>query len=189
MRMNRNRTSILACCFSMGMVAVLAPASARADEPSPHPGIGGHVGIATPLVTITSDNTTTISDQFTLAHPIGIGFKLNDKLAIDFETVLNNPIHPRGSTSLVVDPGVVYDLGSVVVGLRLAWKVQANTNFGLIPLVHKGIADLGGGATWFIEAAFPSFINATPDVTAGTTTVDGKLTFEFNVVLHTGIGF
>jgi hypothetical protein len=174
----------------MGIVAVLAPASARADGTSPHPGIGGHVGVATPLVTITSDDTTTISDQFTLLHPIGIGFKLSDKAALDFETVLGNPIHPRGSTSLVVDPGIVYDMGSVVVGLRVAWKVQANTNFGLIPLVHKGIVDLGGGANWFIEAAFPSFINASPDTTTGTgTTTSGKTTFEFNVVLHTGIGF
>lgn len=185
--MSRNRTSILACRFFIGMMAVLAPVAARADEPTPHPGIGGHVGVATPLVTFSSDKTTSISDQFTLLHPIGIGFKLSDKLAIDFETVLGNPIHPRGSTSLLVDPGVVYNMGSVVIGLRLAWKVQSETNFGLIPLIHKGIFDLGGGATWYVEAAFPTFISAGFDATK--TPPADKTTFELNVVLHTGIGF
>jgi len=176
----RASASWLAGCFSVGVIVTAAPA--RGD--GAHPGIGGHVGIATPLVTVTSDDTTTIGDQFTLLHPIGIGFQLTDKLAIDFETVLGNPIHPRGTTNLVIDPGVVYNTGAVVLGLRVAWKESAATNFGLIPLIHKGIFDLGGGANWFIEAAFPSFINATSDG-AG----NDKTTFEFNVVVHTGIGF
>jgi len=189
-----NRVRIVACCLFVGSIAVLAPGSARADDPNPaaaptslHPGVGGHLGVATTLVTAGSDPTRTISDQFTLAFPIGIGFKLSDKLAIDFETVVGNPVSPRGTTSLTVDPGVVYDMGSVVVGLRVAWGIQAATNFGLIPLVHKGIADLGNGATWFVEAAFPTAVSLT---TAGTPQVpEDKTTFAFNVVFHTGIGF
>lgn len=179
------KASILACCFSIGMLIVFAPARARADEPSPHPGVGGHIGVAAPLVTLSSDNTTTIGDQFTLVFPIGIGFKLTDKAAIDFETQLNNPISPKGSTSMVIDPGILYDMGSFVIGLRLAWKVQSNTNFGVIPLIHKGISSVGGGGTWFIEAAFPTFISSG---TVGTPPED-KTTFELNVVIHTGIGF
>jgi hypothetical protein len=169
----------------LGILA-LASSQARADGTSPHPGIGGHVGFAIPLVTVTSDDTTTISDQFTLAVPIGIGFKLGEKAAIDFETVVGNPISPRGTTGLTVDPGIVYDMGAFVVGLRLAWKIQADTNFGLIPLIHKGIVDLGGGANWFVEAAFPSFLNIGAD--PANTGAD-RTTFEFNVVFHTGVGF
>jgi hypothetical protein len=191
------RKTVLACGFSMGLLAILAPTAARADEqapppepaaaPSLHPGVGGHLGIATPLVTVTSDNTTTISDQFTLAFPIGIGFPLTDKLAIDFETIVGNPIHPRGTTSFTVDPGVVYNLGTVVIGLRIKWDVQAATNVGLIPLIHKGVADLGHGANWFVEAAFPTSLSFSGPA-AGTTGAD-KTTFSFNVVFHTGIGF
>jgi hypothetical protein len=177
----------------MGLMAVLAPAIARADEPGPapstgaslHPDIGGHVGIATTLVTLGSDKTTTISDQFTLAFPIGIGFKLTDKVAIDFETVVGNPISPRGITSLTVDPGLVYDMGSVVIGLRLAFGIGGPTNFGLIPLVHKGVSDLGHGATWFVEAAFPTSVS----LIAGTPPASDETKFAFNVVFHTGIGF
>jgi hypothetical protein len=176
---------MLACCFSISLLVALAPKRARADEPNPHPGVGGHVGIATGLVTVSSDDATTISDQFTLSYPIGIGFKLGEKTAIDFETVVHVPISPKGATSLTVDPGIVHDMGSFVLGLRLAWDIQANTNFGLIPLIHKGVAQLGGGANWFVEAAFPIALSS--GVTGNPP--EDKTTFSLTVVLHTGIAF
>lgn len=138
---------------------------------SPGPRLGGHIGTATPLVTISS-TTTTIADAFTLLHPIGISLKF-EKVTVDFETVVVNPIEPSGRTGLVIDPGVIYNFGPVAAGLRLAWQ-QADSNFGLIPLVNKGILDIGD-ATWFVEAAFPTFYAAG--------------TVQFNTVLHTGVGF
>lgn len=135
------------------------------------PRLGGHIGTATPLLTV-SKSTTTIADSFTLLHPIGISLKF-EKVVVDFETVVVNPIEPSGRTGLVIDPGVIYNFGPVAAGLRLAWQ-QADSNFGLIPLVNKGIVDIGE-ATWFIEGAFPTFY-------AGGTV-------QFNTVLHTGVGF
>jgi hypothetical protein len=170
---------------SLGLLA-LAPGRAGADGQSLHPGVGGHVGLATSLVTITSDDTVSIADQFTLAVPIGIGLRLTEKATIDFETVVGNPISPRGTTGLTVDPGILYDTGSFAIGLRLAWKVQADTNVGVIPLVHKGIAEIGGGASWFVEAALPSFISVGADPA---NTGEDKATVEVNVVFHTGIAF
>lgn len=106
--MTTTTTTILAC-VSLGLLAV-APTVARADDaaasapaaPSPHAGIGGHVGVAIPFVFLNSDKTQTIGDQFTLAFPIGIGFQLTDKAAIDFETIVGNPISPRGGTGLSI---------------------------------------------------------------------------------------
>lgn len=135
------------------------------------PRLGGHVGVATPFVTL-SKNTTTIADQFTLLHPIGISVKF-DKVTVDFETVVVNPIEPGGQVSMVIDPGVVYNFGPVAAGLRLAWQ-QAQSNFGLIPLVNKGITNIGE-TTWFVEAAFPTFYD------------DNGV--ALNMVLHSGIGF
>ena len=157
-----------------------APAAELADEANhvgsqprvqAGPRLGGHIGTATPLVTV-SKSTTTIADSFTLLHPIGISLKF-DRIVVDFETVVVNPIEPSGRTGLVIDPGVVYNFGPVAAGLRLAWQ-QADSNFGLIPLVNKGIVDIGD-ATWFVEGAFPTFY-------AGGTV-------QFNTVLHTGVGF
>lgn len=137
------------------------------------PKVGGHIGVATPLVTI-ADETTTIGDAFVLAVPIGISVKVSDRLVIDFETIVQTPVDPLGTTSFVVDPGIVYNWGPVATGLRAAFQINQRSNFGLIPLINRGLVDFGGG-TWFIEAAFPTFV------------VDGD--FSFTTVLHTGIGF
>jgi hypothetical protein len=144
---------------------------APAPTPANGPRLGGHIGTATALVTV-SKSVSTIADQFTLLHPIGISLKY-DRITVDFETVVVNPIDPGGRTGLVIDPGVVYNFGPVAAGLRLAWQ-QADSNFGLIPLVNKGLLDIGE-ATWFVEAAFPTFY-----ADAGVQT---------NLVLHSGIGF
>jgi len=115
-----------------------------------------------------------IGDQFTVLNPIGIGFKLSPKVVLDFETVVATAVHPGGITGLVVDPGVVYDTGPLAIGLRAAWKINAKENFGLIPLFNRALVH-GEKVTWFVEAAFPTFISH-----------DGV---EFNAVLHTGLGF
>ena len=146
-------------------------AAAPSQTSNREPRLGGHVGIATPFVTLSSE-TTTIADQFTLLHPIGISVKF-DKVTVDFETVVVNPIEPSGNVGLVIDPGVVYNFGPFAAGLRLAWQ-QAESNFGLIPLINKGIVDFGE-ATWFVEAAFPTFYSDS--------------TVALNMVLHSGVGF
>jgi hypothetical protein len=147
---------------------------AHAQEVPPTTKVGGHIGVALPLVTVSS-KTTTIADNVTILNPIGVSVKMSPHLVIDFETVVSTPVKPTGGTTgLVVDPGVVYDWGVVATGLRAAWQIGAPPNFGLIPLINKGLVDLGR-ATWFVEAAFP--------------TAYSEHKVAFNVVLHTGIGF
>lgn len=165
---------------SAALVVAVAPANGVAQGPR----VGGHVGLAAPLVTIPSEgDTTDIGDQFTLVAPIGITVKLTERLAVDFETQVGNPIDPMRSdatttrrTSLVVAPGLVYNFGPFAAGLRVASEIGAESNVGLIPLVNRGLFPVGA-ATWFVEAAFPTFVHASqPDVT-------------FTAVIHTGIGF
>jgi hypothetical protein len=50
----------------------------------------------------------------------------------------------------------------------------------LIPLINKGVVDLGFG-TWFVEAAFPIVYHGSGLGTGAFVT--------FDAVLHTGIGF
>jgi hypothetical protein len=142
--------------------------------------IGGHIGVATPLVTRTSESSanTDISDTFTLVVPIGVTAKLSEKLAVDFETQVVSPLKPKGGVSkLVVAPGVVYNLGVVAAGLRVASSIGDPPNVGLIPIINRGLFPVGG-ATWFVEAAFPTFWHRAPDP---------RVTFD--VVIHTGIAF
>jgi hypothetical protein len=188
--MTTKTTSILACCVATGLVAAIAPATAHADDAAapaaanPHPGIGGHVGIALPLVFLNSDNSQSIGDKVVLAFPIGIGFKITDKAAIDFETIVGNQVHPRGGVGFTVDPGIIYDTGPFLIGGRLGFDVGAPTNFKLIPLIHKAIANIGAGANWFVEGAFPVTFTFTSNATG-----NDKTTVELDIVFHTGIGF
>jgi hypothetical protein len=175
----------LACSLGVGLAAAAMTTQAKAEGPS----VGGHIGVATPIVTV-SKTTTTIGDGFTLLTPLGVTVKPGGKLVIDFEVVVATPISKPDGNGLVVDPGVVYNWGAFATGLRLAFKTNHITNVGIIPLINFGLADLGG-ATWFIEAAFPTFVESEADVLpAGSTeTPKHHARGEFNAVLHTGFGF
>ena len=61
----------------------------------------------------------------------------------------------------------------VTVHTSVAYQVGEAGNIGAIPLVNKGFAL--GNITWFIEAAFPTFVK------------QGEVTF--NAVAHTGVAF
>jgi hypothetical protein len=52
----------------------------------------------------------------------------------------------------------------------------------VIPLVHRAVANIGAGANWFVEAAFPVTFSFT-------TTPTNKTNTELDLVFHTGIGF
>jgi hypothetical protein len=162
--------------------------------------LGGHVGVAVPLVTFQGytssgyaapplDKTRTLDEQFNLAFPIGVTVKTSRRVAVDFEVIVSTQVHPAGSTQLTIDPGVIYDWGPVATGLRLAVPVGAEPlAIGVIPLVNRGITKIGG-AMWFVEAAFPLIYHASgagvqPNGAVGTNSL-----VEFNVALHTGFGF
>jgi hypothetical protein len=154
-----------------GLAVVSLPGSALAQAR-----VGGHIGIAAPLVTITSDDSTNVVDDTVIVNPIGITVKLTDRVAVDFETQVVSPVDPTGDTGFVVAPGLIYNTGPVALGLRIASQIGVPANVGIIPLINRGLFPVGQ-ATWFVEVAFPTFISSErPDV-------------AFNVVLHTGIGF
>ncbi|HXU03007.1 MAG TPA: hypothetical protein VN903_18700 [Polyangia bacterium] len=142
-----------------GAAAMPPPVVAAAPTPAPSSGprmVGGHVGAAVPVVSFHSvgQTTRTPSDQFTIAVPIGVSVHVAPVWVVDFEVVVASDVKPWGGTTLTIDPGVVYTALPVALGLRAKFDVGSTANFGLIPLIHKGIVDVGE-ANWFVEAAFP----------------------------------
>ena len=159
-----------------------APPPVVASTPTPAPSggprmVGGHVGAAVPVVSFHSvgQSTKTPSDQLTIAVPIGVSVHVSPVLVVDFEVIAASDVKPWGGTGLTIDPGVVYVGLPVALGLRTKFDLSANANFGLIPLVHKGIVDFGE-ANWFVEAAFP----ITAARNAG---------YSLAAVAHTGFAF
>ena len=135
------------------------PVLAATPTPAPSAGtrmVGGHVGAAVPVVSFHSvgKTTQTPSDQLTIAVPIGVSVHVAPVWVVDFEAVVASDVKPWGGTGLTIDPGLIYVGPPVAIGLRAKFDVSSNANFGLIPLIHKGLVDVGE-ANWFVEAAFP----------------------------------
>ena len=130
-----------------------------AETTSVAPTVGGHFNLAVPIVTY-GRTTKTIGSQYTkVGLAPGITYKLNDRWGFDFEFVAYNNFRNDGASSLVVDPGVIYNFGPVVGGLRAAVDVAGNRNWGVIPIVVKTIPV--GLVSLLLELDVPVFVHPT----------------------------
>ncbi|MCY1074794.1 hypothetical protein [Archangium lansingense] len=160
-----------------------------ADSTPAWPRIGGHLGLAIPIVKFTTDGTTAIGADFLqVGLAPGITLKLDEHWAIDFETVAyttwqfaQGTTPAKASTAVVVDPGVIYSFGSLATGLRAAVQIgeQVPFNVGLIPLVNWGLFPLGK-LKWFIELDLPVFVLGQPGA---------NTSVSFSPQIHTGVSF
>jgi hypothetical protein len=109
-----------------------------------------------PIVKVGAGSGVIGSDFVTVAPAYGITIKMTERLSIDFENVVGVSLKNGGGAVFTVDPGIVYDLGVVAVGGRVAYNVGQSDNIGLIPLVHRGFA-VGDRLSLFVEADMPVF--------------------------------
>jgi hypothetical protein len=121
--------------------------------------LGGHVGVAFPLVTHTSSDgnstTSTISDSFNIVFPFGIGVRPpGSPVLLDFEFVPEVHLSDR-SVTLLVHPGVIKPLPKHwAIGLRAAFEVNQNS-LGFTPLVNKSFPIPHYKLRWFVEGDLP----------------------------------
>ncbi len=145
---------------------VLVGGNALAAESAPpapkkdYPRVGGHVGLAVPLVTI-ADPVTAIGADFTkIGLAPGVTVHLNERWSIDFEMVAYSDFWGSAAVStLVIDPGVVYHFDWASVGLRTAVHVGQTQNWGFIPIILKGFPIGDGTTKFFVELDLPLFFN------------------------------
>jgi hypothetical protein len=140
---------------------VAAPAVAAID--SHWPKLGGHFNLAIPIVTFgTSSPTTVIGEDFgKLGLAPGVTVKLDEHWMVDFEFVAYSNFKGSNLSEVVIDPGVLYNFGPLVAGLRTAVAVGGgNTqNWGFIPIVVKTVPL--GRVSLLFELDFPIFIRET----------------------------
>jgi hypothetical protein len=184
--------------LSLALIA-LVPTAARADEvpltsekppvtppPQTSPRIGGHFGTALPLVTFSDETSVIGSDFWAFGLTPGITVKLDDHWMIDFEfiglsrweKVKDGPDVSR--TLWVVDPGVLYNFGSVVAGVRTAMVIGQfqPMNFGLVPIVVLPFS-VSEKVKYFLELDVPTFITAGTDKTRGSVGLQLQTGFAF----------
>jgi len=142
-------------------VAATEVATARAAGDRPATRLSGHVGVASPLLTLRASRATrhvgSVNEDLTLVAPIGLGMELTEHWTFDFEFQISTGVRPEGLTTAIVDPGVVYAWDALAAGVRVGWQLNANQNIGLIPLARLAILR-GERASWFVEASLPAFV-------------------------------
>lgn len=143
--------------------------------------VGGHVGLALPVLTVGEDTTVIGQDFVKLGITPGITVHLGDGWAVDFEFIAFNQFSdlPQ-TTTFVVDPGLVRKFKRFAVGGRVATEVGAATNVGLVPIVVVPAAKVGKGVKYFVELDLPLFLRAD---------VDGNLDPSLTVLFQTGFAF
>ena len=181
-RFNRSRGTYLQLFFAMLCIALFTPLTARAQDPAAPPPpsrVGGHVGIAFPIVTRSDGTTTTISEDFIVGFPVGITIKNSSPFAFDFEFIPTINNSPQQEVTLTVHPGIIYSFKKhYAVGVRAAFDIGADT-YGFTPLVQRSWK-LKGDTKYFIEADFPVRFEQQPDrrrTTAGTFTAHFGVAF------------
>ncbi len=166
--------------FVLTFTLLTVASSARAqDAPTSGPTIGGHLGMALPIVTFADKVTGIGADFVTLGITPGISVNLDKHWTIDFEfVVLNEVKNTPAKTTFVVDPGVVYHFPSIALGLRVASEVGAPSNVGLVPIIVVPFK-ISKVFSYFIEGDIPLFLRD-----AGTK-IQPSASFQF----QTGVGF
>ncbi|HSC89036.1 MAG TPA: hypothetical protein VLC09_17260 [Polyangiaceae bacterium] len=150
------KMGLLAGVLSLTMVS---NAAAAEEVPSR---VGGHLGLAVPIVTIADPVRSIGADYTILGLVTGLNLKLNQRWSIDFETVAYSNFWGGGNiSSIVIDPGVLYSFDFATVGLRTAVHVTQTQNWGLIPIIVKSfpLGELPIKA--YIELDLPVFFNET----------------------------
>lgn len=176
------------------------PAKAAAPEFPAAPRVGGHFGLALPVVAFDNDGTSAIGRDFVqVGVTPGITVKLTERWAVDFEFIafsrwdLERPGTPdKSHTIFVADPGVVYNFGPVAAGLRLAVQVGEGVplNFGLVPIAVVPFK-VTRRLSYFLELDLPVFVTASAGAPATATTPasDARVVGSLAILLQTGFAF
>jgi hypothetical protein len=143
------------------------------------PAVGGHLGFALPIATLSGDSTVIGEDFVTVGLTPGLTVHLDEKWAIDFEFIAFNELkNTPARTTFVVDPGIIRKFDGFVLGARVATQVGAPTNAGVVPIFVLPFK-ISEKAVYFVEADVPLFLRDNGKK------AEGSATFLF----QSGFGF
>lgn len=180
------------------LLLLAAPSWAEDSRPvkekqarAPKPRVGGHLGLATSLGTLsTTSRPVVIGRDFAqVGITPGLTVKLNEHWSFDFEFIAFSRREYKGKTFaadaartlLVVDPGVIYDFGFMKAGLRAAMQLGEGlpANIGLVPIVVKAFP-LSESLNYFVELDLPLFYAKRPGSSSD---------YSASVLIQTGVAF
>lgn len=139
-------------------LATIALVGRSAHAEGTYPRVGGHVGMAVPVLTLAKNSTVVGADFVTVGLTPGITVHLDDRWAVDFEFIAFNELkNTPAATTFVVDPGIVRKFDGFAAGLRVATQVGAPTNIGVVPIVVVPFK-ISEHLSYFVEGDLPLFL-------------------------------
>lgn len=147
------------------LFSALAPSLAWGSE------LGGHVGLAAPMVALKAGKMTTFGQDPTLAFPMGITVHKSDAVAFDLELVPAVHARPQ-AVELTIHPGLLFHVAGFTAGGRVAFE-PASGAYGVTPLLARGLGV--GESTLFLEVDLPVRLR--------------DATLSAGLALHLGVGF
>jgi hypothetical protein len=159
------------------LASSLPAAPALAGEGDAGGRIGGHIGVAVPIVTWIDDGDGTevsdVSEDTVVAVPMGITIhRAAGPLAFDMELV--PAVTEDDDVSVTIHPGLVLPLERVALGLRAAFDTE-NDALGFTPLVAVPFSI--GELNLFVELDAPVRFP------------DGPVDATYAIATHLGIAF
>jgi hypothetical protein len=170
MASTRYRLLAVTACVLLG-----APQLAAAtEEESFVDRLGGHIGVAVPLVTVADGDATSVADSTTVAIPMGLTIlRAVGPLAFDMEVV---PAVSEGhEVDVTLHPGLIYPGRFAAFGMRAAFEVDSNA-YGFTALIARPLW-IGESLNLFVELDVP--VRFPP----------GPVGSVVGVATHVGIGF
>jgi hypothetical protein len=126
------RIARLAAACAAAAPLTAAPALAG-EESGAGSRVGGHIGVAVPIVTWTDGDRTDVSDDTVVAVPMGITVhRATGPLAFDMELV--PAVDEDSAVSVTIHPGLILPTRHAALGLRAAFDTE-NDALGFTPLV------------------------------------------------------
>jgi hypothetical protein len=141
MKTNFTSTNKLSSTIIFSLIALLSFKSHAQNQTEVYPKIKGLIGIVHPLVTFSSEETTTnFKNHYVVGMPIAINIWKNKRIGFSFEIVPTIKSDPEISkvSNLLIHPGILVKLkNEFTFAGRLAFETSGR--YGLTPVISKAI--------------------------------------------------
>lgn len=148
----RSLAAIALVAIVLGVPFGAPPPASAASEESFVNRLGGHFGVAVPLVSFADGDATTIGEFSAVAFPMGISVS-NAVGPLVFDMELVPAVTEGHNVDLTIHPGLIYPGRFGAVGMRAAFEVD-NDAYGFTALVARPFR-IGEAFNFFIELDVP----------------------------------
>lgn len=154
------------------------PSNAAAQGSAQGSSIGGHVGVALPLIWRAEEETTTMADEFIVSVPVGVIFRKNTALPIDLSVAPT--LHADHTVSFSIGVNTVRGIGRGFAAAGGMLVDVSNPAWGFAAALDKLLLNMPGGKALVGDLIVPVMFNKNDA---------GARFTSFGVAMHVGFVF